>query len=316
MRRPQDLSTYVGQSELKPILEAEIKAAQKGGKTFRHALLYGSAGCGKSSLGRVISNTLGYQTIQICASKDWTPSRIAQMFLELPIPGYGPGGVRQSANAPRYCIIVDEIHAMPSTSYESLYHPLEDQECYHQTGVSWLPDFCMIGCTTSPSSLPKPLRDRFPLHFRVGLYQPVELAQILTNQFPIDQKTALEIGKRSRGVPRVAINYAESVLNYGGLDYFTAVNIDDMGRTPLDRAYLEVLDRIGRPASIRTIGSMLAEEVSVLQELVEPFLLSIGDLQITPKGRARLGYETNQVRGPKVDNDVVDKLLRHKTAAA
>jgi len=309
MRRPQDLKSYVGQSSLKPILEAEIRAAQQGGKTFRHALLYGSAGCGKTSLGRVIANSLGYNTVQICASKEWTPSKIAQLLLELPIPGYGPGGVRQSINAPKYAIIVDEIHAFPSTSFESLYHPLEDQECYHQAGVSWLPDFCMIGCTTSPHSLPKPCRDRFPLHFRVGLYTSDELAQIITNQFPIDRDTALEIGKRSRGVPRVAINYADSVLNYGGLHYFTAVNIDEMGRTPLDRAYLEVLDKIGRPASIRTIGSMLSEEVSVLQELVEPFLLSIGDLQITPKGRARLGFETNNIRGPKVE-DVVSKLLR------
>jgi len=310
MRRPQSIDTYIGQSGLKPILQAEIKAAQKGGKTFRHTLLYGSAGCGKSSLAGVIAKTLNYEVVQLCASKEWTPTRIANMLLELPIPGYGPGGVRQSANAPRYVIIFDELHALPSTSYEALYHPLEDQECYHQTGVSWLPDFCMIGCTTAPHDLPKPLRDRFALQFRVTLYTPTELAQIVANQFPVDDVLALEIGKRSRGVPRIALNYAESVINYGGLSYFDAVSVDSVGRTPLDREYMAILDKLGRPVSIRTLASMLSEEVSVLQEIVEPFLLTIGDLEITPKGRTRLGAEVGQIRGPKTVDTIVSKLLR------
>lgn len=297
MKRPNNLSEFVGQKKLKQILAAEIQAARTNNKPLRHMLLGGMAGTGKTSLASVVSNELGYVFKPYTASKDWTPARITKELLELDTTGYTDKGVR-TKSAKIYCLFFDECHRMPTSSWESWYSALEDCQVYHAGGISWLPYFTWIGATTSVN-LPKPLRDRIGMQFRLEPYTVDDLVTIIRANYPkLDMSIYKAIATRSRSTPRIALQYTESYMNYGGMEVFDLMGIDAEGLGNLDRAYLGALKTAGRPLSLSTLASMLREDSDTLAETVEPVLLEKGLVYLSSKGR-ELAEKKSTVRGAR-----------------
>ena len=293
--RPESLKEYIGQERIKQILGAEIKAARASGKPLRHMLLTGMAGTGKTSLAGVVANESGYTFRTYTASKDWTPQHITQELLSLDVTGYTKDG-RKTGQGKTFLLFFDECHRMPTASWEAWYSALEDYQVNHLGGASWLPYFTWVGASTS-NNLPKPLRDRIGMQFRMDPYTQAELVTIVLQNFPtLDKKVARDIAARARNTPRIALSYTESFLNYGGMGVFDLMGIDGEGLTELDRGYIEALRKAHRPLSLNTLSSMLREDQATLAETVEPFLLERGDILISSKGR-ELAVQESLVRG-------------------
>lgn len=277
--RPKNLSEYVGQDRLRPIIDAEMRS----GKQFRHTLLFGMPGTGKSSLIGCLGNMLGYHVHYYVASKEWTVNKIHRTLMDLSINGYDRVG-HASATADRHILFFDEIHKLPD--FESWYPAMEDSELYIGGTPSWLPYWTMVGATTE-CILPKPFQDRFPLQFTLEPYTLEQMALIIKRSYPkMKDEWAKAIAQRSRGIPRLALSYSESVELMGSLDYFDIMGIDELGLNELDRRYLDALRKgEGRALSLSTLGAMVGEQPRNLASLVEPILLKLGLIAISPKGR-------------------------------
>jgi Holliday junction DNA helicase RuvB len=280
LTRPRTLSSYIGQDALKPILSHEITQA-KAGRTLPHMLLHGPAGLGKTSLASVIANEAGYTFVATGEASTLTPSALYRWLLQLPTPCYDRAGHRTSPQAPVYLIFIDEIHTLPSP--EALYEAMEDCQISDRGRVSWLPDFCLIGATTDRYKLKKPLIDRFGLEFRLESYTLTQLQQIIKNAYPSLSLSEVQgVAARSRGTARVALKYGGRVADHG-LGFFDAQGIDEIGLTQLDHRYLECL-RFGTVA-LNTLSSRLGMSPQDIQKEVEPYLLSLGMIAITGRGR-------------------------------
>lgn len=274
--RPQTLRDYVGQERAKKLLLPELKS-----KELRNVLLMGGPGLGKTTLAQIIARAAGRAFIALPA--DATPAAQIDALLKLPIDGYTRSG-QATEKAERYVVFLDEAHTVQGPE-RWLYSAMEDGEVPHGSGVSWIPQCTFVLATTDVAAIKKPLRDRCPVQLYLEPYVAGELQQIVLGRFSMSKSAASEIAKRSRGTARLAINYAQSVLNYGGLEWFDAAGIDEEGLTVLDRKYLDALYRANGSLSLASLAATLCEQPRTLTELVEPFLLQLGRIEVTGKGR-------------------------------
>lgn len=296
--RPQTLSEYVGQTRLKANLKVFIGAAKKRGETLDHALFFGPPGLGKTTLAYVIANEMETKIRVVSGPSIEKPGDLASILALLE-----EGDV----------LFIDEIHRIPRIVEETLYTVMEDfslnlvinQSDGTTRNINLdLPHFTLVGATTRSGNLSSPLRSRFGINEKIDFYHVDELQQIVIRtarilNMPIDDEAAHEIAKRSRGTPRIANRLLKRVRDFAEYENLTKINlastlqamenllIDELGLDELDRQYLHViLDRFdGGPVGIEAVAASLGEEVSNLQDAAEPYLVQIGLINRSPKGR-------------------------------
>ena len=303
--RPKSLDEYIGQEKAKENLKIAIEAVKGRGDSLDHVLLFGPPGLGKTTLSVIIANELGSNT-KITSG----PAIEKQGDLAALLTNLGDGDV----------LFIDEIHRLARPVEEILYPAMEDYSLDIIIGKGPaarsirlpLAKFTLIGATTRAGQLTTPLRDRFGLHLRLELYTPEELCRIITRsasilKVEIDHDGAMEIASRSRGTPRVANRLLKRVRDYaqvrgdGIIHKKTAkaaldmLEIDDLGLDNTDRKILSTIIKFygGGPVGLETLAATLGEESITIEDVVEPYLLQIGFLSRTSRGRcaAHLAYE-------------------------
>ncbi len=295
--RPESLKEYVGQDEIKENLRIFIEAAKMRNESLDHVLLYGPPGLGKTTLAHIIANELG--TNLKTASG---PSLEKSGDLAAVLSNLEPGDV----------LFIDEIHRMPKFVEEILYPAMEDFELDIIIGSDGksrsikidLPPFTLVGATTRAGDLSSPLRDRFGIVSKLNYYNNEELQAIVKRTsrvlgVDIDDDAALEIAKRCRKTPRVANRLFKRVRDFalvkgsGHIDYDITIDslkrlkVDAYGLDQIDIEYLEALINKfnGGPVGVETIATAIGEEVTTIEDVVEPFLLQEGFIKRTPRGR-------------------------------
>ena len=299
--RPKTLEEYIGQTKVKENMKVYIEAAKKRGQPLDHVLLYGPPGLGKTTLSNIISNEMNSNIKITSGPAIEKPGDLAALLTNL---------------AEHDVLFIDEIHRLNKSVEEILYPALEDYtlDIIIGKGPSArsirldLPKFTLIGATTKVGSLTTPLRDRFGIVERLELYKPEDLttivkrsAQILGSQ--MEEEAAIEIARRSRGTPRIANRILKRVRDYASIlsedEIITlkiakiALNkleIDELGLDEIDRKMLEtiILKYAGGPVGVETLAATVGEEVETIEDVYEPYLMQIGFLSRTPRGRIAL----------------------------
>lgn len=291
------LNKVIGQRGIKQQIQAELKYVRSNPyATFRHTLLTGGAGLGKTTLASAIASELKYEFVAHTAGSDWDRRKIEYELLNLKICGYDEGGLNRHGKGVRYVFMIDEVHSIPRKNFEYFYEPLQNAQInLMDGGYSWLPDITFIFATTETSKLPQPFVDRCHLQLRLEPYTAADLAKIVSLNYPnMSESDAMEAAKRAKGVARIALSYAESIRRHG-LVYFDNAEIDDMGLTSLDRKYLQILEESDRPLSLTLISSMLSENRDTITNSVEPYLMAKGLIRVTSRGREFVA----RPRGPR-----------------
>jgi len=295
--RPRALDEYIGQDRVRENLQVSITAARQRQEALDHVLLYGPPGLGKTTLAHVIAHELGAQVRATSGPVLEKPGDLAAILTNL---------------ADREVLFIDEIHRMPPTIEEILYPALEDYELDIVIGQGPsarsvkvpLQKFTLIGATTRTGLLTSPLRSRFGIVHRLEFYTAADLEEIVRRSarilgVPIGDDAAKEIARRSRGTPRIANRLLRRVRDYAQVRADGTVTaavaeaalklleVDEHGFDEIDRKLLRtIIDKFGGgPVGINTIAAAISEEKDAIEDIYEPFLIQIGFLDRTPRGR-------------------------------
>lgn len=308
--RPQNFAEYIGQENIKKNLEIFIQAAKKRKEAIEHVLFYGPAGLGKTTLAHVIAKEMN---VSIKVTSGPAIERVGDLGSIL--TNLEDGDI----------LFIDEIHRLNKIVEEVLYPAMEDHKLDIIIGKGPsartlqldLPKFTLVGATTRLGSISNPLRDRFGAIHRLEFYTHGEIEKIIHRSsrilgVPIDQTGAKEIAESSRRTPRVANRILKRVRDYAQYKNHPEINnkiarealemlkIDNLGLEPTDRTILESIIRKfqGGPVGIQTIAAITSEETETIEDVHEPYLIQLGFLARTPRGRvvtknayAHLGYE-------------------------
>ncbi len=311
--RPRRLGEYVGQAQIKENLNVFLQAARKRKQTLEHVLLHGSPGLGKTTLAHVIAHEMG---VPIRVTSGPAIERAGDLAAIL------------SNLEPESILFIDEIHRLNRVIEEVLYPAMEDFQLDIVLGKGpsartvrlELPQFTLVGATTRMSLISSPLRDRFGVTYRLEFYEPGELMEILKRSAKIlatklDPAAAEVIAGRARRTPRVANRLLKRVRDYAQVhadgrvtkalaeDALGKLDIDPLGLDRVDRKILQfIIDNFqGGPVGLNTIAAGVAEETETVEDIYEPFLLQLGFLSRTPRGRTatpaayrHLGYPAAQ----------------------
>ena len=303
--RPKTLDAYVGQSKVKENLTVYMNAAKKRGEVLEHVLLYGAPGLGKTTLAHIIAGQMGGQLKMTSAPAIERSGDLASILTNL-----NEGDV----------LFIDEIHRLNHSVEEILYSAMEDYALDIIVGKGpsarnirfSLKKFTLIGATTRAGMISNPLRDRFGITCRLEMYTPDELKEIVTRSartlgIAIDDEAATEISKRSRGTPRIANRLLKRVRDFSTVSGSASITLKDarfaLGRMEIDELGLDEVDRNllksmivkfdGKPVGLETLAATINEDAGTIEDVYEPYLLQLGFIARTPRGRVILkgGYE-------------------------
>lgn len=295
--RPRRLSEYIGQEKVKENLKVYIEAAKKRGESLDHVLLYGPPGLGKTTLAGIVANEMGVN-LRVTSG----PAIEKQGDLAALLTNLNEGDI----------LFIDEIHRLNRSVEEVLYPAMEDNalDIIIGKGPSArsirldLPKFTLVGATTRAGQLSAPLRDRFGVILRLELYTAEELAMIVRRSASIlgigvDEQGALEVASRSRGTPRIANRLLKRARDFAQVIGDGTIDADNariaLDRMEIDRLGLDAIDRLlltsmirnynGGPVGLETIAAAIGEEAVTIEDVYEPYLMQIGFLSRTPRGR-------------------------------
>lgn len=303
--RPKTLVDFIGHESLKQNLSVFVSGAKSRGEAMDHVLLYGPPGLGKTTLAHIIANELGTNFRTTAAPMLTKQGDLAAILTTL---------------EPMDVLFIDEIHRLPTAIEEVLYSAMEDFKLDIMLGEGPsaksvridLPPFTLVGATTRTGLLSNPLRDRFGIDLRLSFYSSQDLAKIIKRSagilgIDIDDDAALMLAQSSRGTPRIANRLLKRARDFAAATNVQKItsgtvktalfqlHVDACGLDEIDREYMQVIVRhyAGGPVGIDNLAAALSEPADTIEDVIEPYLMQLGFIQRTPRGRVvtELGYE-------------------------